>query len=176
MGRLILVPAKPLARAKARLAPVLSAAERRALTLAMLTDVVAAAAEAGVVWVVCSDPEAAGVAEAAGVRVVTDEVPDAGLNSSLAAAARIAHVSGCDCLLVLASAVPCARAADVDAIVGTASVAIAPSRDGTGTNALWRSPPDVIVTSFGRHSRDSHTRLARSAGIEPALVERPGLA
>src|SRR5206468_8741944 len=99
-----------------------------------------------------------------------------GLNPSLDAATRTAVAAGCDGLLVLASDVPCVRAADVDAVTGPAAVAIAPSRDGVGTNALWRSPPDVIVTAFGHRSRDAHVQLAQSAGIQAALVERPGLA
>jgi len=57
---------KPLAQAKARLAPVLSPEERRSLSLAMLTDVVRAAGELDVVWVLNSDDDAAEAARAAG--------------------------------------------------------------------------------------------------------------
>jgi len=58
---LCIVPMKPLARAKARLAEVLSPEQRRALSLAMLEDVIGAARALDHVWVLHSDDDAAEV-------------------------------------------------------------------------------------------------------------------
>jgi 2-phospho-L-lactate guanylyltransferase len=176
MPALIVVPAKPLARGKARLAGVLSTQERRTLILAMLSDVVCVAAATGDVWVVCSDPDAARAAEENGARPVPDATPDGGLNTSLAAATAAAAAAGYEGVLLLASDLPCVSEDDVRFILDAGPVAVAPSRDGTGTNALWRSPPDIIGTAFGENSRAAHEALARAAGAEPLIVRRAGLA
>ena len=73
--KICLVPMKPLEHAKARLAPVLSADQRRALSLAMLTDVVRAAGALDVVWVLNSDEDAAAVARAEGAEPRPDPAP-----------------------------------------------------------------------------------------------------
>lgn len=176
MRRLCMVPAKPLARAKARLAPAFSATDRRAIVLAMLGDVVAAARAGFQVWVICSDTDVADAAVAAGAVPVQDETPDAGLNPSLDTATNAAMREGFAGVLVLASDVPCATPEDVAALLVRGGVAIAPSSDGTGTNALWRSPPGVIPAAFGPSSRAAHERLAREAGVDPTIVRRPRLA
>lgn len=175
MTRLSLVPAKPLARAKARLGVALPSGDRRRLVLAMLRDVVAAAAPVALVWVVCSDEEARLVARDGGAEPIPDETPDAGLNSSLEAATARAIAAGFDEVLVLASDLPCVAAADVAAMFAEPGVAIAPNRAGTGTNALLRSPPNAIAPAFGDRSREAHERLAREAGFGCRIVVRPGL-
>src|SRR2546429_5884420 len=92
--RICIVPMKPLAHAKARLAPVLSPEERRLLSLAMLTDVVRAAGELDVVWVLNSDDDAAEAARAAGGEPRPDPAPGGGLNASLDAATTQAIADG----------------------------------------------------------------------------------
>ncbi len=175
MSALCLVPAKPLARAKARLGEVFSTEERRTLALAMLRDVIAAARACGDVWVVCSDAEVEEVARGGGAVALPDATPDAGLNPSLAAATHAIERAGYDGVLVLSSDLPCVTPDDIVAMLAPPGVAIAPSRDG-GTNALWRTPPGVIETAFGPGSRTAHERLAREAGVASAIVERAGLA
>ncbi len=58
----------------------------------------------------------------------------------------------------------------------SASVAIAPDRLGTGTNGLALAPPGVIGFRFGTGSFAAHRAEAQAAGVEPAIVARPGLA
>jgi 2-phospho-L-lactate guanylyltransferase len=55
-------------------------------------------------------------------------------------------------------------------------VALAPSSDGAGTNALWRSPPGSIPPAFGPGSRAAHERLAMERGVPVRVVVRAGLA
>lgn len=167
---------KPLAGAKARLAGTLDPAERRALSLAMLADVVEAARALDEVWVLLSDEDAALVAERAGARPVPDPAPGAGLNASVDAAAARAASSGARGVLVLAADLPLANAEDVRAVADGEGAAVAASRDGSGTNALWRSPPLVVRAAFGPDSRIAHERLAREAAAPFRIVDRPGLA
>jgi 2-phospho-L-lactate/phosphoenolpyruvate guanylyltransferase len=174
--RLAIIPVKPLAHAKERLATALSAEERRALSLAMLADVVAAASVLDEVWVLNSDADAAAVAIEAGAVSKTDPVPDAGLNSSLTIATESASAAGAGGVLVLAADLPSATKIDVDAMVDGPGVLLAPNRSGDGTNALWRSPPRAIDVAFGRGSLSAHERLARAGEIALRLVRRRGLA
>jgi 2-phospho-L-lactate guanylyltransferase len=51
-------------------------------------------------------------------------------------------------------------------------VIIVPSSDGTGTNALVRTPPDAIDSCFGPGSFRAHLDQARQRGV-PATVVRP---
>ena len=158
--KICIVPMKPLAHAKARLAEVLSPDERRDLSLAMLADVVRAASALDSVWVLNSDEEAAAVARAGGAEPRPDPAPGAGLNASLDAATADAVEAGARGVLVLSADCPAARPEDVKAVSIGEGVVMAPDRYGTGTNALWRSPPAVIQVSFGGNSRKSHTALA----------------
>jgi len=175
VSRVFVIPAKRLDRAKERLSAGLSPDARKRLVLAMLSDVAAAAAAVGPTWVLCSDDEAAEAAAQAGAHAVSDAVPDAGLNASLDVALRFAVPDGFDSAVVVASDLPCVTAADL-AAVPEAAVVLAPSADGSGTNLLALSPPDVIPTRFGPASRTAHEELARRAGIAPILVDSPRLA
>jgi 2-phospho-L-lactate/phosphoenolpyruvate guanylyltransferase len=174
--RICIVPMKPLAHAKARLAEVLSPEERRALSLAMLTDVVRAAGALDVVWVLNSDEDAAEAARAAGGEPRPDPTPGEGLNASLDAATAQAIAEGATGVLVLSADCPAATPADVKAIAIGNGVVMAPDRYGTGTNALWRSPPGVIHVSFGGNSRRSHTALAHVNHVPFAVQPLPRLA
>jgi 2-phospho-L-lactate guanylyltransferase len=171
-----IVPMKPLAHAKARLAAVLSPDERRELSLAMLSDVVRAASALDAVWVLNSDEDAAAVARAGGADARPDPAPGGGLNASLDAATADALAAGAHGVLVLSADCPAARTEDVKAIALGAGVVMAPDRYGTGTNALWRSPPGVIHVSFGGNSLRSHTALAHVNQVPFAVIPLPRLA
>ena len=174
--KLCIVPMKPLAHAKARLAPVLSPDERRALSLAMLRDVVRAAGALDAVWVLNSDDDAATVARDEGAEPRPDPAPGEGLNASLDKATWMATEEGARGVLVLSADCPAARREDVTAVAIGDGVVMAPDRYGTGTNALWRSPPGAIITSFGGNSRRSHTALAHVHHVPFAVLPLPRLA
>lgn len=172
---LVLVPAKPLTRAKARLAPVLQPDERRALCLAMLADVCVAAIGSGIgpVLVVATDTDAEAVARATGAGVVRDPTPEAGLNGSLAAVIPPGQTD----VLIVASDLPACLPEDLAAMPAAGdAVRLAPDASGLGTNALWRRPPAAIATAFGEGSADRHRALAERAGVAFEVVRRPGLA
>lgn len=171
---LVVVPAKPLARAKLRLSSVLSPDERRTLCLAMLADVCAAAAESscGPVVVVASDTDAGAVARVFGASVVRDPTPEAGLNRSLEEAIPAGH----DGALIVASDLPACTAADLRALAGFEGVRLATDTEGSGTNALWRRPPDAIPLLFGEASARRHREAAAAAGVAFEEITRPGLA
>lgn len=174
--RICLIPMKPLAEAKARLAGALTPEERRRLALAMLSDVIAAARGFDRVWVLNSDPEVASMAEEAGVEPQADPAPGGGLNASLNEATTGAMAAGATGVLVVAADLAAAKHEDFLALALGDGVALAPDAKGTGTNALWRSPPAVIEASFGPSSRHVHEAAAREAGVRFRVLESPRLA
>jgi len=170
------VPMKPLARAKERLAEVLSSGERRALSLAMLADVVRACTVADVVWVLNSDAEAARVAAECGAGSRPDPTPDDGLNASLNASTADAVAAGAEAVLIVSADLPAIAPDDVRAMMLGDGMALAPNRYGTGTNALWRKPADLVPVFFGAQSRRAHEGMAFARGLPCAIVARPALA
>ncbi len=174
--RVVLIPMKPLAGAKERLATVLNPDERRRLSLAMLADVIAAAKGFDRVWVLNSDADAEREAFHAGVSSVPDPAPGRGLNASLTAATASAIESGATEVLVVSADLPAITSDDLEAMCSAPGAAVAPDRGGSGTNALWRSPADAIAVAFGTNSLAAHERLARESGVRMRVVDRPGLA
>jgi 2-phospho-L-lactate/phosphoenolpyruvate guanylyltransferase len=174
--RICLVPMKPLAGAKERLAPALDPDERRRLSLAMLADVVAAAHGFDRVWVLQSDGDAAAVAQRFGADPRPDPAPGRGLNASLDAATADAVAAGATGVLVVAADLAAATAEDLRALAQGDGVALAPDAGGSGTNALWRVPADVIGAAFGYASRAAHEAAAAAAGATFRTLNSPRLA
>jgi len=174
--RVVVIPMKPLAGAKERLAPALNPGERRRLSLAMLADVIAAARRFERVWVLNSDPDAAAVAIDAGVEPILDPAPGLGLNASLTEATKRSLDEGANGVLIVSADVPAVSAEDLEALSDKAGLALAPDRSGSGTNALWRAPANAIEVAFGTSSRAAHERLAREAALDVRVIDRPGLA
>lgn len=172
-----LVPLRDPASAKTRLAagaPAgLSPADHAELVIAMLGDVVAALRGTAVdeVVVAAGGAGAAAAAHDLGVRTIDDEPSGGGLNAALrGAAARL--VAGA--LLVVPADLPTLTAPEVSALVERSSpVVVAPTRDG-GTGGLLRRPPEVIATAYGPRSASAHLALARQAGVQAEVLDRPG--
>ncbi|MCV7209328.1 2-phospho-L-lactate guanylyltransferase [Mycolicibacterium canariasense] len=172
----LVIAVKRLNAAKTRLAPVLSAATRQRLVLAMLSDTIAAAAAASAVssiTVVTPDPAAAAAAVGLGARALTDPTPDGHpnpLNNALREAERSHDTTN---IVVLQGDLPALRAGELsDAIVTAARHrrSFVGDRHGSGTSALFAfdSPLDPL---FGT---DSARRHADSGAVELA-GDWPGL-
>jgi 2-phospho-L-lactate guanylyltransferase (CobY/MobA/RfbA family) len=73
--------------------------------------------------------------------------------------------------------VPLVTREDFTRLAGAArpGVVVVPSADGTGTNALARTPPDVIESRFGPGSFLAHLDQARSRGVAAEVLRLPGL-
>jgi 2-phospho-L-lactate guanylyltransferase len=170
----VLIPVKRLDDAKLRLADPLGPGGRRRLALAMLGDVLAAAAAWPLRLLVTSDHEVTAAAEAAGWRVVPD--PGSGLNDAVTAGTAVASALGVTTLLVMPFDIPLVGAGDLEALLGIdADVVVARSDDG-GTTGLLRRPPDAIGPRFGPDSARRHAEAARERGLRVAEVRLPGLA
>jgi 2-phospho-L-lactate guanylyltransferase len=176
------MPVKDLHDAKQRLAGVLDPAERQALFRAMLEDVLSALAAAeglAGILMVTRDPEAQSLAARYGARVLVEESNRGHTAASSLGAWTLAQ-EGAAGMLQLPADIPLVTPDDLAALLqahGPApAVTLAPSRDRQGSNAVACSPPDLLPLRFGEDSFVPHLERARAIGIEPRVVERPGLA
>ena len=140
---------------------------RRELALAMLGDVVEAAASVGAVRVVTADPAGRLVADGLGAEVVDD--PGEGQGPAVAAA-----LDGADgiCLVVNAD-VPRARPSDLAALAvppKLGRVAIVASVDGR-TNALGLPYPEVFRPLYGPRSAAQFRAHAAALGLPSEDLE-----
>jgi 2-phospho-L-lactate guanylyltransferase len=82
-------------------------------------------------------------------------------------------------LLRLPVDLPLVEPADIEAVfeaLGAAPTAIlVPSRDGTGTNALLRSPPALFPSRFGPNSFVRHLAEAEACGVRAHVFRNPRL-
>ena len=175
------VPVKDLGNAKQRLAGVLGQAERTALFRAMLEDVLealaGAASLAGIV-LVTRDAGAIALARRYGAECLI-EPENRGHTAAVEFAARALAARGAAALLQVPGDIPRVTSGEIEAVIAAhapaPAVTIAPSRDHCGSNAVLCSPPDVFPFRFGDDSFHPHLAAARAIGIEPTVVERPGI-
>lgn len=177
----VVIPVKPFARAKSRLASVLSPLDRALLSRSLLTHVLDAAQAApsvARVVIVSRDVEALQLAEERGLIALAEE--GRGLNRALAQATRWAARRGAGALLILPTDLPLLEPDDIEALWALAldepTVVIAPSRRGGGTNALLVRPPGLLSYRFGPGSFGAHWAQARALGIPLFVVRSSHLA
>jgi 2-phospho-L-lactate/phosphoenolpyruvate guanylyltransferase len=168
--RALLLPVKDLRNAKQRLSGVLSAAERFALAHAMLADTVAAIRGVGMadeIFVVTNYAPAMDAARENNWRVLS-ESQQISESFSVDAASRQLESLGFTSVLRIPLDLPLLRSNDIDELLALQSdppsVVIVPSRDGTGTNAILRTPPTLFPSHFGSGSFAKHCAEAERLG------------
>ena len=175
------VPVKDLGNAKQRLADVLDQPARTALFRTMLEDVLdalsGAASLAGIV-LVTRDEDAFALAARYRAECLV-EAANRGHTAAVELAARTLAKRGAGALLQVPGDIPRVTSEEIEAVIAAhaaaPSVTIAPSRDHRGSNAVLCSPPDVFPFRFGDDSFHPHLAAAHAIGIEPTVVERPGI-
>ena len=175
------VPVKDLGNAKQRLAGVLGQPERTALFRAMLEDVLealAGAASVARIVLVTRDAQAMALARRYDAECLV-EPENRGHTAAVEFAAGTLAARGAEALLQVPGDIPRVTSGEIEAVVAAhapaPAVTIAPSRDHRGSNAVLCSPPDVFPFRFGDDSFHPHLAAARAMGVEPAVVERPGI-
>jgi 2-phospho-L-lactate guanylyltransferase len=131
------------------------------------------------ILVVTRDPQARDLAARYGARVLVEPANRGHTAASTLGAATLGEEGAVGMVQVPAD-IPLVTAKDIDAVLHAhaqaPSVTLAPSRDRRGSNAVACSPPDLLPLRFGDDSFFPHLERARSLGLEPSIVERPGLA
>ena len=179
----LVIPVKPAAGSKQRLALRLSDEERRLVSLSLAIRVVglaAAAWPADQLVVVGSEPQLLEFCARVGVAAIPDL--GAGQTAAVRVGAQWAMERGANILATVAADLPGVSAADLTEVLRVAmrlrpgSVAVFPDRDGSGTNGLVVRPASLQVHAFGPGSRRRHQRIARSLGLHFSARQLPGLA
>ncbi|MEE2778689.1 MAG: 2-phospho-L-lactate guanylyltransferase [Acidobacteriota bacterium] len=182
------VPVKEIWRSKQRLSDVLFADERERLVRAMLQDVlqVLVRVPLGDVVVVTRDGGLGDFAREWGVEIVAEDFEASGegegegdLNAALGVAAKHLVRTGAGGMLVVPGDVPAVSTQEIEALIEAhaeaPAVTVVPDRRRGGTNALAMSPPGLVPFLFGESSFERHVAAARDAGVEPRVLELPGL-
>lgn len=177
----VLLPVKEFRRSKQRLATWRPLAEREALAQAMFEDVWAMLRSSFVrerLFVVSSDPY---VIERCRQQEVPCQVETRQLSHSRSVmeATRWAMSHGVTSLLSIPIDTPAVTADEISALAELAqryAVVVVPSADGTGTNALLRTPPDAIAPQFGPGSCRLHLQQAKAKGLSHSIYPVESLA
>ncbi len=161
---------------------MLSADERRRLAWAMFEDVCRAVADctrADRVVIVTSFAPAIERARQSGWDVLIEESQTSESASVDWASGRLA-ASGFDLVMRLPADLPCVQASDIDELLAVdlarPGALIVPSREGTGTNAIIRTPPDLFPSRFGPDSLRLHKEEAARVGVNCLVAENPRIA
>lgn len=179
--RALLLPVKDLRNAKKRLAGVLTPEERFGLAQAMLSDTIRAiqgVLHAEKIFVITNYRPAMDIAEQNGWIILRE---DRQISESHAVdfASRACEERGVTGLLRVPLDVPLMQASDIDELLtmncGIPALVIVPSRDGTGTNAILRTPPTLFPSHFGEGSLAKHVSEAKRAGATVFIRRNPRL-
>jgi 2-phospho-L-lactate/phosphoenolpyruvate guanylyltransferase len=173
------LPVKPIAEAKSRLAPVFDTAARVQIARALLEDALALCVSAPflVWWVVSRDPDVLDLARAAGLNAFQET--GRGLNRAVAEAAGVVAGAGASSMTVVPVDVPLAWAGDLRDLLDTGATSdsvVVPAARGGGTNALYVAPPDLIPPLFGPSSLQAYLSTAESGGHRCSILSLPRLA
>ncbi|MYW65288.1 2-phospho-L-lactate guanylyltransferase [Streptomyces sp. SID8379] len=158
----LVIPLKPLVRAKSRLAPAAGDALRPGLALAFAQDTVAVATACAAVRdvvVVTDDARAGRELAALGARIVPD-TPRAGLNAALAhGAATVRSLRPLTPVAALNADLPALRPGELARVLASAAAfprAFLPDAAGIGTTLLSAAPGTELLPAFGTDSRARH--------------------
>jgi 2-phospho-L-lactate guanylyltransferase len=167
--RALLLPIKDLKNAKQRLAGVLTQDERVGLAQAMLADTVRAVRgveRADKVFVITNYEPAIEIATKYEWEILREE-RQISESASVDFASCLCEERGVTSLLRLPLDLPLVQPSDIDELLAAQSpapaVVMVPSRDGTGTNAILRTPPTLFPSHFGPNSFAKHRSEAERA-------------
>ena len=180
--RALLIPVKEFAAAKTRLAGHFPGDARADLASALCRDffdVAAQVTDIDRIFVVSKEQKALAWAAERGWDCIA-ESEQISESHSIDAASRLCAARGVTALLRMPADIPLAQPQDIAALfagldTGPCCV-IVPSREGTGTNALLRSPPSLFPSHFGPGSFALHVHEAERCGASLRVIRNARLA
>ena len=171
------VPIKELGKSRSRLAGVLTADRRAALSLRMFRRVLAAAAPVcGRVVAVGRDECARRAAQELGAEWIDDTASD--LTGAVSLALSELKAAGAAAMYLPAD-LPFIRSEDVRELVrvsrGGATLTLAPARFDGGTNAIVVPADSAFEPALTGDSFEPHREAAHTLGLRTAYLDSPGL-
>lgn len=177
----LLIPVKDLTRTNQRLASCLSQPQRTKLAEAMLEDVsksVAAVRGIDRVFLLSSYRPALAMAGRLGWETIV-ETHQVSESDSVDFGSRVCEARGVTSLLRLPIDIPLVQPQDIEQLFAMVkveegpSVVMVSSRDGTGTNAILRTPPALFPSHFGPGSLAKHLAEVRRYGAGCRVIRCP---
>lgn len=175
-----LIPVKSLTTAKSRLSSSFTQHQREQLVLDMLYHVLSVLLDSELfekVSVVSSDKHVLEKAYLWGAQAVVEEYH--GHNQALHAAALKEMSEGVTTLLTISADLPLLTTQEIRCFYEQSlqhDVVLAPSRDGTGTNAIMVHPPLAVPYVFGIGSLQSYVEAAKQKHLSYSKFHSVGLA
>jgi 2-phospho-L-lactate guanylyltransferase len=170
------IPVKTFSKAKSRLG--LSAEKTEELCKIMLDEVLSTISQSQItkIIVISRDESAFEIAKKYDVIQIFEE-KERGVNAAVALAERYLLENNFDSSIVFPQDIPMIRIQDINDLVKlqkTPQVVVVPSRKFDGTNALLRSPINVMETHYDEDSYKIHLSTAKSRNIPTtfALISR----
>ncbi len=180
--RVVLLPLKRPDGAKQRLAGFLNFEQRERLFWAMLEDVAIAIEEAALpdkIVTVTSSEQVLKYARGRGWEVLLESEQRSESASVDDASLKLSR-QGVNSVLRIPGDVPLLCASDVDEILDQSefsqSCVLVPSRNGKGTNAILRTPPNVFPSRFGENSFELHRMEAENRDVSVRIHKSDRLA
>jgi 2-phospho-L-lactate guanylyltransferase len=178
---MVIVPMKPFAEAKQRLAAVMDETARVELARELFKRTLRVVRRArGItrVLVVSRDRQVLKIAREFGAWAIWEA--QAGLNEALEQATQVAQANGVDAVLIVPADLPNLETRDVEEISARGQsapcVVIAPAARDEGTNALLVNPAGLIRYAFGEQSFVVHQQRARKAGARVEIYRSESIA
>lgn len=169
-----IVPVKTFSKAKTRLN--LSYEKTEDLCKMMLEEVLQTISQSNVIKkiaVVSKDESALKIGKKFNVVEIYDEKEE-GVNNAVLAADKYFLDEGFDATIVFPQDIPLIQTEDVKTLfdfqMPGRCVLVVPSRKFDGTNALFRSPVDVMETHYDQDSYKIHLTTANKKSAKAALV------
>jgi 2-phospho-L-lactate guanylyltransferase len=178
----VVIPVKPLNRAKSRLSQVLSPTERQQLAETMFRHVLQVVNKVPQIigtLVISRDGRVLSIAREYGARTVQESgAPE--LNSALMRATQVVARWRGNGVLILPADLPVIAEADLAAMLELGQdgpgVVIATDDNEDGTNAMLIRPPGLIPYAYGTGSFKRHIELAQQIGAAVRVYRSPRLA
>ena len=175
----IVLPVRPFAEGKTRLAAVLNAAEREALNRRFFEHVFRVATRliwAGDCHVISRSATVLKAARSGGAQAIMETGED--LNGALAQASGVMAARAEGPVMTLSCDLPFLTVDDLAALIAAGEdkdVVAACDTEGRGTNALLLRRAGLIPYRYGADSIAAHRDEAERAGLRFAVMARPGL-
>ncbi|MDF3075609.1 MAG: cofC [Alphaproteobacteria bacterium] len=175
------VPVKTLVRAKSRLSPALSFAQRLHLARRFLRDTLALLNQypgACRTIVVSADQSVLRLARTKGM-IALPQTARGGINRAVTLGCALAKRRGAGSVVVIPTDLPHLTVGTLRDFARPASrptIRIAPDRHGAGTNALYLQPVRPGFARFGEQSLKRHRTVAQVSGRDAQLVRTDMLA
>jgi len=168
-----IIPVKTFSKAKTRLG--LPQEKTEELCKVMLDEVLFVISKSHIskTILVSSDEDALGIGKKYNVEPIVEE-EERGVNAAVALPEKYLLENGFDASIVFPQDIPLIRPEDISSLLAfqktARSLLVVPSRKFDGTNALLRSPTDVMETHYDEDSYRIHLNTGKTRMIPTSFV------